>query len=1139
MPRQHREFSHAHSRWHWCVLLCLMWGVNGWGAAGQQLLPSEIDILARIDAVQSDKALVEAQRDAAIAQYRIALEHLREIGPLRDRVRELEREAASAPQRVREIEQRLERQALVAPPNGRASYEDLTQQFAQAQTDLNAARASAEEVAREAEDIGRAPLTLRDAITKAREARQSAAEQLANLAKTQQPAVIRQAQEIALRAEIAARDAESEALDAELQTLDARASLVTARRKLADAEVERASDQAAQLQGLLSGQRHAIAERVREMAQQFTADAAQQPAVIAAEARANADLANRVATLIGQLDGAVEEQRWLRQRIDEIAELRRTAADQLEIAQQGGSLGQVLHRQRQQLPGLLQHRNDLRERSEVIALARFAQFELRAQIKQRESLEPRIAEAIGALPAAEQDALRPGLREQLIRGNALLERFDRTYTTYIAELGAVDQLQRELSGLVTNYAALLERNLVWIADTQPPTWTWPLAILNAGLTLVSSARWIELGVACVRGFTEAPAIPGLGLLALGLIIYYRKRMRLRLVRCAKVVGDIGRDRFSATLEALLIALVLALPLPLMLAILGTTLSTGGGEGNFAGAVGSGLRSAAGVALALEAVRTLCRDGGALDQHLRWRVEMRRALAQPLRWLLPVAVTSTLLVATTNALGQYLDTLGRASFVVSAIALAVFVWRGLHPERGVLAAYFVGSRRRGWQWNLRNLWFGALVLLPVALGMLAIVGYYYTAQQLLSRFCATGILLALTVLGLQLLLRWLGIAESRLARQQALARRDAEMEAVARKLSEQADVQGEVTVEIPAAHNVDLGTVNAQVRALLRIALVLTLGAGLWWIWSDMLPALSALQDVVLWQYMSGAGDAKVVASVTAAGVGLALLVSVVTYLAARNLPGLLEVVVLQRLEVDQGARYAANAVSRYLIIVVGALLVVNILGLEWNRLQWLIAALGVGLGFGLQEVVANFVSGLIILFERPFRIGDTVTVGSVSGTVTRIQIRATTITDWDRKELIVPNKTFITDQLVNWTLNDPVLRVVVPVGVAYGSDTELVRRLLLEIAEANPRALADPPPQVWFLGFGDSSLNFEMRVFVSGLAELLPVTHELHVAIDAGFREHRVEIAFPQRDLHLRSLDPQLLELLRSRPPGPAPGGAG
>ena len=1139
MPRQHREFNPVRDRWRWWALLWLVWGMNGLGATGQQALPSESDILARIEVVQGDKALVDAQREAAITQYRVALEHLRAIGPLRDRARALEREAASAPQRVREIEQRLERQVLVSSPNGGASYEDLAQQFAQAQTDLNAARASAEEVVREAEDIGRAPLTLRDAIAQVRAARQNAAEQLANLAKTQQPVVIGQAQEIALRAEIAARDAESEALDVALQTLDARASLVAARRKLADVEVERASDRVAQLQGLLSGQRHAIAERVREMAQQFIAEAAEQPTVIAAEARANAKLANRLAVVIDQLDGAVEEQQQLRQRIDEITELRRTAASQLEIAQLGGRLGQVLHRQRLQLPNLLQHREDLRQRGEAIALARFAQLELRTQLKERENPEQRMAALIGALPAAEQDAVRPGLREQLGRGNALRERFDRTYTTYIAELGTVDQLQGDLSNLVTDYATLLERNLVWIADTQPPTWSWPLVAGGDALSLVSPAHWTELGTAFVRGCAEIPAVTVSGLFALGLIVYYRKRMRGRLAGRAEAIGDIGRDRFSATLEALLITLVLALPLPLLLAIAGAILSAGGSDGSFAGALGSGLQSAAWVALALEVARVMCRNGGVLDQHLRWRADARRALTRPLRWLLPVSVATALLVETTNALGLYLDTLGRAAFVGNAVALAVFVWRGLHPERGALAAYFIGARRHGWQWNLRKLWFSGAALFPAALGVLALAGYYYTAQQLLNRLCATVVLIALTVLGLQLLLRWLGIAESRLARQQALARRDAEMEAVARKLGEQQEVQGEVAIEIPAAHNVDLGTVNAQVRALLRIALVLTLGAGFWWIWSDMLPALGALQDVVLWQYLSGAGGSQAVASVTAAGVGLALLVSVVTYLAARNLPGLLEVVVLQRLEVDHGARYAANTVSRYLIVVVGTLLVVNILGLEWSRLQWLVAALGVGLGFGLQEVVANLVSGLIILFERPFRIGDTVTVGSVSGTVTRIQIRATTITDWDRKELIVPNKTFITDQLVNWTLNDPVLRVVVPVGVAYGSDTELVRRLLLEIAEANPRALKDPPPQVWFLGFGDSSLSFEMRVFVGGLTELLPVTHELHVAIDAAFRAHGVAIAFAQRDLHLRSLDPQVLELLRSRPPAPAPGASG
>lgn len=1137
MPR--RSGNARFSWWRGWALLWLAWCSVSLAAVGPQPLPSEADILTRIDALQGEKALEAAQRDAAIAQYRAALGHLRDLAAQRDHARELEREAASAPQRIREIEQRIDHQTLVAPPNGRASYEDLSQQFAQAQTDLDTARTNAEQIAREAEDIERAPLTLRDAIAQARSARQSALERLADLAKMQQqPAAIRQAQETALRTEIAARDAESEALDIALQTLDARTRLVTARHKLADAEVERASDQVAQLQGLLSGQRHAIAERVRAMAQEFAAEAAGQPDVIVAEANANAGLANRLADVIDQLDGAVEEQQRLRQRIDEITELRRTAADQLEIARMGGSLGQVLHRQRLQLPSLLQHRQDLRERSEAIALARFAQLDLRRQLKERENPEPRIAELIAQLPAAEQDRVRPGLREQFDRGNALLERFDRTYTTYIAELGSVDQLQHQLSDLVNDYAILLERNLVWIADTQPPTWTWPLGIANAVLTIVSPAHWLELGTGLVRGCAEAPEVPALGLLGVGLLLYYRKRMRARLAGYAEVVGDIDRDRFSATLMVLLIALALALPLPLLLATAGAILGAGGGEGNFTDALGSGLRSAARVALVLEMVRVMCQPGAVLDKHLRWRGEARRALARPLRWLLPVSVASTLLVETTNALGQYLDTLGRAAFVLNAIALALFVRRALHPERGALAAYFIDARRHGWQWNLRKLWFGALVLLPVALGILAVAGYYYTAQQLLNRFCATGILFALTAFGLQLLLRWLGIAESRLARQQALARRDAELEVVARKLAEQQEIQSEVTVEIPAAHHVDLGTVNAQVRALLRIALVLTLGTGLWWIWSDMLPALGALQDVVLWQYASGSGESQAVASVTAAAVGLALLVCAVTYFAARNLPGLLEVVVLQRLEVDHGARYAANAVSRYLIIAVGILLIVNILGLEWSRLQWLVAALGLGLGFGLQEVVANFVSGLIILFERPFRIGDTITVGSASGTVTRIQIRATTITDWDRKELIVPNKTFITTQLVNWTLSDPVLRVVVPVGIAYGSDTELTRRLLTEIAEANPRTLADPPPQVWFLGFGDSSLSFEVRVFVSGLTDVIPVTHELHVAIDAAFRKNRIEIAFPQRDLHLRSLDPQLVELLRNSAP-PAAGPAG
>jgi potassium efflux system protein len=178
------------------------------------------------------------------------------------------------------------------------------------------------------------------------------------------------------------------------------------------------------------------------------------------------------------------------------------------------------------------------------------------------------------------------------------------------------------------------------------------------------------------------------------------------------------------------------------------------------------------------------------------------------------------------------------------------------------------------------------------------------------------------------------------------------------------------------------------------------------------------------------------------------------------------------------------------------------------------------LGFGLQEIFANFVSGLILLFERPIRIGDVITLEDVTGTVTRIQIRATTITDWDRKELVVPNKDLITGRLLNWTLGDRVNRLVINVGVAYGSDTRQVHELLLQIADQHPDVLEDPAPLVTFEAFGDSTLNFVLRCYLSSLGDRLPTLHDLNSAIHEQFATAGIEIAFPQRDLHIRSYIP-------------------
>jgi potassium efflux system protein len=230
---------------------------------------------------------------------------------------------------------------------------------------------------------------------------------------------------------------------------------------------------------------------------------------------------------------------------------------------------------------------------------------------------------------------------------------------------------------------------------------------------------------------------------------------------------------------------------------------------------------------------------------------------------------------------------------------------------------------------------------------------------------------------------------------------------------------------------------------------------------------------------------------------------------ARNLPGLIEISLLSHIRIDAASRYAITSVLRYAIVIGGTLVGLGFLGMRWSQLQWMAAALTVGLGFGLQEIFANFVSGIILLFERPFRVGDVITVGTFSGRVTRIRTRATTVLDFDNKEIIIPNKTFITGQLTNWTLTDTITRVVIKAGVVYGSDANKVRTLLLQAAREDKRVLTEPEPSSWFVAFGANSLEFELRVFVNAVGDRMEVQNALNTRIMKLFAEHAIEMAPP------------------------------
>jgi potassium efflux system protein len=417
--------------------------------------------------------------------------------------------------------------------------------------------------------------------------------------------------------------------------------------------------------------------------------------------------------------------------------------------------------------------------------------------------------------------------------------------------------------------------------------------------------------------------------------------------------------------------------------------------------------------------------------------------------------------------------------------------------------FLAAKPDAWLARLRWIWFVLLLLISFALLGLTLGGYLYAAKTIFRRVADSFWLIITAIVALHLIARWMVITRARLA----FNADDAAASAT------------EVMIEgsVKRIEGRDIVRIDAQTRQLLETLVGSGVLIGLYFVWSDSIPALSLVGDVALWSQTVVIDGETTQVPVTVGSVTLSLLVLFLMILTVRNIGSVLEVV-LQRLALDAGAQFAIATTARYLVIGVGTITVFNLLGVSWSKLQWLVAAMGVGLGFGLQEVVANFVSGLIILFERPVRIGDTVTVGDVTGVVSRIQIRATTLTDYERRDVVIPNKNFITERVINWTLSDPTTRLLLKVGVAYGTDPHRAQSVILGAVQSCPQVLKEPAPSVVFTTFGASSIDFEVRAFARSLEERLPLMHEVNSAIARALGDAGIEIPFPQQDIYVKSL---------------------
>jgi potassium efflux system protein len=532
---------------------------------------------------------------------------------------------------------------------------------------------------------------------------------------------------------------------------------------------------------------------------------------------------------------------------------------------------------------------------------------------------------------------------------------------------------------------------------------------------------------------------------------------------------------------------------------------------------------------------LLRPNGLAEAHFEMGANIRKRLRQELMWFVPTYLAIIFMVQLHRSAADDLAADGRSIYLLQMLVLMVMAFRCLSitlPSR-------IGKFQRFLSYSI-------VLAIPISLAVATVLGYQYSVIELELRWRWTAWLVLGTILLYVLVIRAVNLARRQLKQTQAKALRE-QKRAERERLGLQED--GALTGDIPETPVLDVDEAQRQSDRLVRAVAVVMFVIVLWSIWGAVLPAFQKLEQVNVWPATpetvspsapstplsaipgvapsptssSATNEATIspATGVSQADVVKALLTLLLCYVGLKNIPGLLEVAVLQHINLRQGSSYAITSTVRYLIVVVGLIVAFGYINISWSKVQWLAAAVTVGIGFGLQEIFANFVAGLIILYERPMRIGDIVSVGATSGKVTQIRMRATTITEFNNRDLVMPNKSFITGDFINWTLTNTVLRTEIQVGIAYGSDVHLTRAILERVGQEHPLTLEDPAPQVLFNAFGNSTLDFELRVHVGKVDDLLPVKNDLHYAINDAFKEAGIEIAFPQLDVNLK---PQNLE---------------
>ena len=686
------------------------------------------------------------------------------------------------------------------------------------------------------------------------------------------------------------------------------------------------------------------------------------------------------------------------------------------------------------------------------------------------------------------------LRRKLLMGIA------ESCTKYELRLSQTIAAEQQLLELLEEITSFIEEQVLWVRNMPPLRFVDIQLAAHAFLALGKNSTLAEIRGDIKEEWQASPVLSVSLLLFFPLLVVVRFLLKRRISLLGRNVSEDPPGTFRTTLKSLLWTLVSAAGWPALLCLVSWRLRAVAPSGAATEHLSLALLQIAFLLLPVLLIRGATRRNGLAAAHLKWdpvRLAVWwKMLSLVLLGVFPLVFLCLMMDARpTDEERRALSRLvGITGTLLLTVLMAVTLRRSGRIARSSEDDNKDSLFLRYW-WLLYTI----VIVVPLALIGLSAAGYAYSAWELGSNLSE----MFFVIMGMLILrdtaLRGLWLLRRESVRREIRRRREAKQE---KETQENQELEHDLFREAVE----QVRSVSDQTARLVRYAFLILALFALYFIWEDMLPAFRFLNRTTLY----ATGDVNI----TLAGILSAVVAAVLCTAAARSLPGMLDVYVFARIGFDDGARYAISTLLRYTLIVVGIIVVGAYLGLSWGGIQWIVAAMGIGLGFGLQEIVANFVSGLVLLTERPIRVGDVVTVGESIGRVTSIRIRATTVTDWDHKELVIPNKEFITGRVINWTLSEQLIRLVIPVGVAYSTDTQKAEDVLLRVGRNNEFVLDDPPVKAVLLGFGSSSLDFQLHTWLPNMDHWLEVRNGLHRAIVDAFREEGITIAFPQMDMH-------------------------